>query len=496
MGTKYSLTNTQIKGLANICYREQGSNLNGVRACASHMCNYYELYGKKKFSSVYDCTISSGWYGTAAFNAPYVNGNAASQTIIDAVKDVINNGNRFFPQYIDEYDCISDISSATNNGIAINKNDRHQYKKDITKIKNVYGSSWTFYCFPDGADGYCDPFGYINKPAGSTTEKTTSVSTAASTIAEKAVKWAEEIAADQSHGYSQSNRWGPDYDCSSLVINAYKKAGVPIDINKVYYTGNMQGLKNYGFVDVTKSINLDTGAGLKRGDILYYHISGTNGHTAMYSGNGKIVHARGQSYGSPASGDQGTEIAVTKYSRSKWQYVLRYGGGATAANNNTSTSSSSSEYKYGDKSSGVKNIQKLLNKLGYNLEEDGDFGPKTYNAVVDFQDKNGLAVDGIVGVKTLTKLKEKTNNKTQKTDENYTVTKKVKYIGKVTDNNLNVRSGPGYSYSNIKSWPRLEKNYKVDVCDTVISSDGSKWLYICINKSIYGFVAAEYIQKI
>ena len=381
-----------------------------MRACASHMCNYYELYGKKKFFSVYDCTISSGWYGSASFNAPYINSDTASQTIIDAVKDVINNGNRFFPQYIDEYDCISDIASATNNGITINKNDRSQYKKDITKIKNVYGSTWTFYCFPDGANGYCDPFGYIKKPAGSTTEKSTSVSTAASTIIEKAVTWAEEIAADQSHGYSQSNRWGPNYDCSSLVINAYKKAGVSIDTNRVSYTGNMQGLKNYGFVDVTKSINLDTGAGLQRGDILYYHISGTNGHTAMYSGNGKIVHARGQSYGSPASGDQGTEIAVTKYSRSKWQYVLRYGGGATAAaNNSTSTSSSSSEYQYGDKSSGVKNIQKLLNKLGYNLEEDGDFGPRTYNAVVDFQGKNGLAVDGIVGIKTLTKLKEKTN---------------------------------------------------------------------------------------
>ena len=30
-----------------------------------------------------------------------------------------------------------------------------------------------------------------------------------------------------------------------LVISAYKQAGVPIDINKVYYTGNMQDLKNY-----------------------------------------------------------------------------------------------------------------------------------------------------------------------------------------------------------------------------------------------------------
>lgn len=148
----------------------------------------------------------------------------------------------------------------------------------------------------------------------------------ASEIPDRACTWAEGIAADQSHGYSQANRWGPNYDCSSLVISSYIKAGVPIDKNRVYYTGNMHLLKGYGFKDVTSTVNLNTGTGLKRGDILYYHIGGTNGHTAMYSGNGKIVHARGQSYGSSASGDQGTEIAVTNYSRSKWQYVLRYQG--------------------------------------------------------------------------------------------------------------------------------------------------------------------------
>lgn len=41
MSKKYFLTNTEIKNLAIICYREQGSNDAGVRACASHMCNYY-----------------------------------------------------------------------------------------------------------------------------------------------------------------------------------------------------------------------------------------------------------------------------------------------------------------------------------------------------------------------------------------------------------------------------------------------------------------------
>lgn len=43
-GKKYNLTDAQIRGLANICYREQGSGEAGVRACATHMLNYYEKY--------------------------------------------------------------------------------------------------------------------------------------------------------------------------------------------------------------------------------------------------------------------------------------------------------------------------------------------------------------------------------------------------------------------------------------------------------------------
>ena len=105
------------------------------------------------------------------------------------------------------------------------------------------------------------------------------------TIIESATSWAIDIARDQSHGYSQAYRWGPDYDCSSLVISAYKHAGVPIDTTVVNYTGNLQNLKKYGFQDVTGSVSLSSGSGLQRGDILWYHISGTNGHTAIYIGN-------------------------------------------------------------------------------------------------------------------------------------------------------------------------------------------------------------------
>ena len=41
-------------------------------------------------------------------------------------------------------------------------------------------------------------------------------------IKDKAVQWVIGVAEDNSHGYDQSSRWGPDYDCSSFVISAFK----------------------------------------------------------------------------------------------------------------------------------------------------------------------------------------------------------------------------------------------------------------------------------
>ena len=59
-----------------------------------------------------------------------------------------------------------------------------------------------------------------------------------------------------------------------------------------------------------------------------------------------------------------------------------------------------SQVSYGSKGSDVKTLQELLNQNGYSLDTDGVFGSKTQAAVKDYQKKNGLSVDGIVGKNT------------------------------------------------------------------------------------------------
>ena len=63
----------------------------------------------------------------------------------------------------------------------------------------------------------------------------------------------------------------------------------------------------------------------------------------------------------------------------------------------------------GSNGADVKALQEKLNKLGYGLTTDGDFGPKTEAAVKDFQSKNGLTVDGVAGPCTLKAIDDKTS---------------------------------------------------------------------------------------
>ena len=106
--------------------------------------------------------------------------------------------------------------------------------------------------------------------------------------AEGAVAWAIAIANNPAHGYDQQNRWGPDYDCASLVISAWESVGVAVREAWASYTGNMKGaFLACGFQEVTANVSLSTGVGLQPGDVLL-----CAAHTAMVVSSGRIVAAR------------------------------------------------------------------------------------------------------------------------------------------------------------------------------------------------------------
>lgn len=56
--------------------------------------------------------------------------------------------------------------------------------------------------------------------------------------------------------------------------------------------------------------------------------------------------------------------------------------------------------KTGAKGPEVKDLQTALNRAGANLSVDGAYGPKTEQAVRNFQEDRGLTVDGICGSAT------------------------------------------------------------------------------------------------
>lgn len=136
---------------------------------------------------------------------------------------------------------------------------------------------------------------------------------------EKAVKWAVDIANDDSYYYSWGG-WGPKgYDCGHFVITAWEQAGVPVKTKGAASTANMEEVfKSCGFKDVTSSINLATGSGLKRGDVLVNRTS----HAAMVQlDGGTTVEALGADYGI---------VANKAYRNRPWDAVLRYPGGSSA----------------------------------------------------------------------------------------------------------------------------------------------------------------------
>lgn len=109
----------------------------------------------------------------------------------------------------------------------------------------------------------------------------------------------------------------------------------------------------------------------------------------------------------------------------------------------------------GDTGEDVRKLQEQLVKLGYNVGSkgpDGDFGSKTYAAVIDFQRKHNLDDDGIVGPLTENAIKEAIKNMEQNVVTPDIETFKIGEIAQLI---------PGATYIDGKSIPTWVINSKI-----------------------------------
>ena len=158
----YNLSESQLKGVANILQHEQ-SGIRGRYAEASLMANLLDAKDESKANAAaleeyLTRPPKKNWFasGRDRYNAGKAGNVKIEDTALKAAIDIFNNGKRTMPRYINEHDCFSDISSTNPE---IDKKNKSAYVPNVTKVKNRYGSTWTFYSFPDDK---ADPFGYTS----------------------------------------------------------------------------------------------------------------------------------------------------------------------------------------------------------------------------------------------------------------------------------------------------------------------------------------------
>lgn len=230
---------------------------------------------------------------------------------------------------------------------------------------------------------------------------------------DEAVNYMTKVAKDSKHGYSQSSRWGnpntwSDYDCSSLVISAYQAAGVPVKDKGATYTGNMYNVFiSCGFKDVTNKVNLSTGSGLQKGDVLLNHTD----HTAMMTSSTQLTEAsideKGGIMGGQVGDQTGREIYTHNYYNYPWNAVLRY---PEATPKPTAKVLDTTGYVKGKETIGVLSLKQMLiiaktkKLITQGVNNDKKFGNGTEKAVNQLLKKWGYKENGIAGENFIKKL--------------------------------------------------------------------------------------------
>lgn len=173
----------------------------------------------------------------------------------------------------------------------------------------------------------------------------------------KAVQFMIDTANDNTHGYDQNHRNGPDYDCSSLVGTALHEAG--FNVSPHSWTGNLESqLRACSFVDCK--------APWMPGDV---HLN-TRNHVCMSISKSKIAQAsineKGTVTGGKTGDQTGKEICIRDYYEYSggWDVHLRYKGKNTDVTPDVSVDTVAREVIAGKWGNG-ETRKKLLTEAGY-----------------------------------------------------------------------------------------------------------------------------------
>lgn len=231
-----------------------------------------------------------------------------------------------------------------------------------------------------------------------------------------AVKWGKWIAGDNSFHYGwgadahhngcyfcgtqpKSKRtsgikdWQKTYCCNPFVHACYAHGGQITAMLSLCEKGKSYGFaKSEGYAKSAyfKAMGKLSASKLVAGDVLC-----SDHHVALYIGSGKVVQASGGDNNVPYSTSWNKSISVGTWNGYTRVYRLIKGVNADVT------------IRFGEYSDRVKQLQQFLNWYnGKNVcTVDGIFGESTREYVKNFQYAQKIAVDGIVGNGTLSKMK-------------------------------------------------------------------------------------------
>ena len=177
----------------------------------------------------------------------------------------------------------------------------------------------------------------------------------------------------------------------------------------------------------------------KKGDIIYYD----------WGGDGISDHV---GCITTVNGNTLTVIEGNKSDRCEYRYIDKYDStiqgygrpnydGTAGNTGSSSTPEERGWLQLGDSGSSVKEMQKKLKAIGYNVDVDGEFGPNTLEVVKKFQADNNLNVDGGFGEISSARLNS-LYNALDTNKNNSTNTSTTDHIGKYVKEFESGNAGP------------------------------------------------------